>query len=90
MPASFAHNGVLFPAAAQPWDYCQQTLGSTDMRGVCRLLGHVAFRLRMLGRYGTVVTVAYSPGKSNVESMAGAVKAAVEAKMGLPLDSFRC
>ncbi|KAL3149784.1 hypothetical protein ABBQ38_013610 [Trebouxia sp. C0009 RCD-2024] len=59
------------------------------MRVVCRLLGHVAFRLKMLGRYGTVVTVPYKQGRSSMESMAGAIKEAVEAKTGLPLDSFR-
>ncbi|KAL3149785.1 hypothetical protein ABBQ38_013611 [Trebouxia sp. C0009 RCD-2024] len=53
-----------------------------------RLLGHVAFRLKMLGRYGTVVTVPYKQGRSGVERMAGAIKAAVEAKTRLPLDSF--
>ncbi|KAL3149827.1 hypothetical protein ABBQ38_013648 [Trebouxia sp. C0009 RCD-2024] len=54
-----------------------------------RLLGHVDFRNKMLGRYGTVVTIPYNPNHSSVESMAGAIKAAVEAKTGLPLDSFR-
>ncbi|KAL3149807.1 hypothetical protein ABBQ38_013632 [Trebouxia sp. C0009 RCD-2024] len=53
-----------------------------------RLLGSVAFRLKMLGRYGTVVTVPDKQGRSSVESMAGAIKAAVEDKTGLPLDSF--
>ena len=55
----------------------------------CRLLGHVALRNTMLERFGTVVTVPYNPDSSSVESMAGAIKAAVEAKTGLPLDSFR-
>ena len=44
----------------------------------------------MLARYGTFVTVRYNPNHSNVESMAGDIKAAVEAKTGLPLDAFRC
>ena len=56
---------------------------------VCRLLGHVVFRHEMLGRYGTLVTVPYKLESSSVESMAGAIKAAVEAKTGLPLHSFR-
>ena len=56
----------------------------------CRVLGHVAFRNKMLARYGTFVTVRYNPNHSNVESMAGDIKAAVEAKTGLPLDAFRC
>ncbi|KAL3149759.1 hypothetical protein ABBQ38_013585 [Trebouxia sp. C0009 RCD-2024] len=43
----------------------------------------------MLGRYGTVVTIPYKRGSSSVESMAGAINAAVEAKTGLPLDAFR-
>ncbi|KAL3149829.1 hypothetical protein ABBQ38_013650 [Trebouxia sp. C0009 RCD-2024] len=54
-----------------------------------RVLGHVAFRNSMLARYGTVVTVPYSRGTSNAESMAGDIKALVEAKTGLPLDSFQ-
>ncbi|KAL3149818.1 hypothetical protein ABBQ38_013640 [Trebouxia sp. C0009 RCD-2024] len=54
-----------------------------------RVLGHVAFKNKMLRRYGTVVTMPYDPEKSSVESMAGHIKAAVEAKTGLPLDSFR-
>ncbi|KAL3149842.1 hypothetical protein ABBQ38_013663 [Trebouxia sp. C0009 RCD-2024] len=54
-----------------------------------RLMGHVAFRNKMLGRYGTVVTSPYNSNHSSVESMAGDIKAAVEAKTGLPLDSFR-
>ena len=54
-----------------------------------RVLGHVAFRLKMLERYGIVVTVPYNQGSSSAESMAGDIKAAVEAKTGLPLDSFR-
>ena len=55
----------------------------------CSLLGHVAFRNQMLARYGTVVTIPYNPDMSNAEGMAGDIKAAVEAKTGLPLDSFR-
>ena len=43
----------------------------------------------MLARYGTVVTVPYNQG-SSIESMAGDIKAAVEAKTGLPLGSFCC
>ncbi|KAL3149833.1 hypothetical protein ABBQ38_013654 [Trebouxia sp. C0009 RCD-2024] len=54
-----------------------------------RVLGHVSFRHQMLGRNGTVVTVPYDPDHSSVQSMAGDIKAAVEAKTGLPLDSFR-
>ncbi|KAL3149830.1 hypothetical protein ABBQ38_013651 [Trebouxia sp. C0009 RCD-2024] len=54
-----------------------------------RVLGHVALRHQMLGRYGTVVTVPNNPDHSSVESMAGDIKAAVEARTGLPLDSFR-
>ncbi|KAL3149778.1 hypothetical protein ABBQ38_013604 [Trebouxia sp. C0009 RCD-2024] len=54
-----------------------------------RLLGRVAFKNKILGRHGTVVTVPYKQGNSSVESMADAIKAAVEAKTGLPLDSFR-
>ena len=56
---------------------------------LCRLLGQVAFRYKMLERYGPVVTVPYKQGSSSVEGMAGDIKAAVEAKTGLPLDSFR-
>ena len=56
---------------------------------LCRLLGHVAFRMKMLERCGTVVTISYNPDHSNTKRMAGAIKAAVEAKTGLPLDSFR-
>ena len=52
---------------------------------VHRLWGHVAFRNNMLGQYGHVVTVSY---KSNPGSMAGDIRAAVEAKTGLPLDCF--
>ncbi|KAL3146654.1 hypothetical protein ABBQ32_000882 [Trebouxia sp. C0010 RCD-2024] len=54
-----------------------------------RLLGEVAFRNKMLRRYGTVAIIFYNPDKSSAESMAGDIKAAVEAKTGLPLDSFR-
>ena len=61
----------------------------THLYLVCRVIGHVAFRAEMLARYGTVVTVPYKQGSSSVESMAGDIKAAVEAKTGLPLDSFR-
>ena len=43
----------------------------------------------MLQRYGTLVTVLYNPNKSDARSMADDIKAAVEAKTGLPLDSFR-
>ena len=50
---------------------------------LCRVLGQVAFRYKMLENYGTVVTVPYKQGSSSVESMAGDIKA------GLPLDSFR-
>ena len=64
-------------------------LASMCLHHVCRLLGSVAFRHKMLGCYGTVVTVPYQQGSSSVESMAGAIKAAVEAKTGLPLNSFR-
>ena len=56
----------------------------------CRVLGHVAFRNKMLERYGTVVIIPYNTGTSSVESMAVAIKAAVEGKTGLSLDSFRC
>ena len=52
---------------------------------VRRVIGHVAFRHKMLARYGTVVDVPYKQGSSSVESMAGDIKAAVEAKTG----SFR-
>ena len=55
---------------------------------LCRLLGRAAFRQEMLARYGTVVSVLYNKG-SSVDSMAGDIKAAVEAKTGLPLDAFR-
>ena len=54
----------------------------------CRVLGHVAFRNRLLARYGTVVAIPYNPGTSNVESMAVDIKAAVEAQAGLSLNSF--
>ncbi|KAL3149791.1 hypothetical protein ABBQ38_013617 [Trebouxia sp. C0009 RCD-2024] len=54
-----------------------------------RPLGTAVSRLKMLGRYSTVVNVPYKQGRSSVESMAGAIKTAVEAKTGLPLDSFR-
>ena len=43
----------------------------------------------MLGRYGTVVTVPYSPESSNIDRMATGSKAAVEGRTGLPLDAFR-
>ncbi|KAL3149746.1 hypothetical protein ABBQ38_013572 [Trebouxia sp. C0009 RCD-2024] len=55
----------------------------------CRALGHAAFRSTMLARYGTVVTVPYKPANTNVKRLAHVVKEAVEAKTGLPLDSFR-
>ena len=42
----------------------------------------------MLGRYGTVVTIPYRPGSGSEESMAGDIKAAVEAQTGLPISSF--
>ena len=58
-------------------------------RCVCKVLGHVAFRNQLLVRYGTAVTIPYNPDSSTVESMAADMKAAVEAKTGLPLDSFR-
>ena len=48
----------------------------------------MAFRAKMLARHGTVVDIPYSQASSSVESMAGDVKAAVEAKTGLLLDSF--
>ena len=54
----------------------------------CRLLGHLTFRHEMLGRYGTVVAVPLKLGDRSVESMADSIKAAVEAKTGLPLESF--
>ena len=66
-----------------------QSCHFADVPLSCRLLGHVAFRLEMLGWHGTVVTVPYKQGRSSVESMAGAIKAAVEAKTGLPLHTFR-
>ena len=63
---------------------------SLTLHLVCRLLGRAAFRHKMLARYGTVVIVIFKQGSSSVESMAGDIKAAVEAKTGLPLDSFGC
>ncbi|KAL3149757.1 hypothetical protein ABBQ38_013583 [Trebouxia sp. C0009 RCD-2024] len=36
-----------------------------------RVRGRAAFRRKMLGRYGTVVTIPYKQGHSSVESMAG-------------------
>ncbi|KAL3149832.1 hypothetical protein ABBQ38_013653 [Trebouxia sp. C0009 RCD-2024] len=36
----------------------------------------------------SVTTIPCNPDKSSVESMAGDIKAAVEVKTGLPLDSF--
>ena len=55
----------------------------------CRLLGHVVFRNSMLGQYGTVVTVPYKQGSSTASSMAVDIRAAVEARTGLPLEAFR-
>ena len=55
----------------------------------CRVLGPVAFRHQSLARYGTVVAVPFNPDDSTAASMADDIKAAVEAKTGLPLDSFR-
>ena len=52
-------------------------------------MGHVAFRNQLLARYGTVVTIPYNPDSSTAENMADDIKAAVEARTGLPLDSFR-
>ena len=56
---------------------------------LCRVLGHVAFTNQLLARYGTVVTITYNPESSTAKSMADDTKAAVEARTGLPLDSFR-
>lgn len=61
--------------------------GLTNMPS--RLLGHVALRNKMLEPFGTVVTIPYYPDSSSVASMAIDIEAAVEAKTGLPLDSFR-
>ena len=58
-----------------------------DLR--CRILGPVAFRKCLLARYGSVVAVPYHPDNSTAESMAVDIQAAVEAKTGLHLDSFR-
>ena len=55
----------------------------------CRVLGHVAFRAEMLGHHGTVLVIPFNQGRSSVESVAGDIKAAVEAKTSLPLDAFR-
>ena len=55
----------------------------------CRLLDSAAFRSQLLTRHGTVVAIPYNPDISTAESMACDIKAAVEAKTGLPLDSFR-
>ena len=55
----------------------------------CRVSGSTAFRNQLLARYGTVLAIPYHPDISTAESMAGDIKAAVEAKTGLPLDSFR-
>ena len=52
-------------------------------------MGHTIFRNHLLGRYVTVVTIPYRPGSSSVDSMAGDIKAAVEAQTGLPFTSFR-
>ena len=54
----------------------------------CRVVGSAAFRKRFLERYDTVVAVPYNPDISTAKSMAGDIKAAVEARTGLPLDSF--
>ena len=55
----------------------------------CRVSGSTAFRNQLLARYGVVVTIPYNPDISTAESMAVDIKAAVEAKTGLPLASFR-
>ena len=55
----------------------------------CRVVGSATFRNQLLARYGTVVTIPYNPDSSTAESMAEDIRAAVEAKTGLPLDSFR-
>ncbi|KAL3149823.1 hypothetical protein ABBQ38_013644 [Trebouxia sp. C0009 RCD-2024] len=47
-----------------------------------RLLGHVAFRNKMLGRYSTVVTIPYNPDKSNAQSVADAISASEICRMG--------
>ena len=60
----------------------------TSVHLACRILGHVAFIYKMLARHGTVEFVPYNHTHS-AESLAGEIKAAVEAKTGLPLDSFR-
>ena len=46
------------------------------------------FRNSMLGRYGTVVVIPYSSGRSTTESMVADIKAAIEAKTGLSLSAF--
>ena len=43
----------------------------------------------MLERYGTVVMVPYQQGSSSASSMAADIRAAVEARTGLPLEAFR-
>ena len=42
----------------------------------------------MLRRYGAVVTVPYTTEAQGTDRMAADIKAAVEAKTGLPLDAF--
>ena len=56
---------------------------------LCRLAGSAAFRNQLLAGHGIVVTIPYNPDSSTAKSMAEDIKAAVEAKTGLPLDSFR-
>ena len=59
-----------------------------DLTALCRLVGQVVFRNKMLGQYGTVVTVPYSPEDRGTDCMAADIKAALEAKTGLPLNAF--
>ena len=55
---------------------------------VCRNLGHVGFRLRLLNRHGIVVSVPYRQGRSSPESMACDIQAVVAAQTGRSLESW--
>ena len=59
------------------------------MVSICRKMGHVGLRLRLLKQHGMVIAVPYWQGSSTPESMAVDITAALKAKTGLPIDSFR-
>lgn len=60
---------------------------SAHFASLCRMLGQVGFRTKMLACHGTVVTVLTSRA-AVVEGVSDDIEAAVKAKTGLPLDSF--